>query len=251
MNVTLVQLVAFLYAWGIRLIVFAALLGVILGGYQYLVSAGNANAASRAKSTLISSMIGLGIALMSYTFLSAFSNQFVGSRNPYQNLNVGPIDAVTGEFIDDKPFLSLEGFADSNVCNPIGCGAKLLDDGSYHCILNCEEVRNLNNPQRVSDVGYPDGTQNTGQECLGGASGGLVTGSTNNLRCKAGLYCVRFQVTNRSGSGDPVNHVEKCQANSACRGLAQACGTNKISCCVDGVGGLRCEQGRCTDRDRE
>jgi len=64
------------YLVGIGLIGFIALAGIIIGGFQYVASAGNAERASHAKTTIIASVSGLMLALLSVFILNIFSPQF-------------------------------------------------------------------------------------------------------------------------------------------------------------------------------
>ena len=46
-----------------------AVLFLIIGGFQFIIAAGNPESVKRAKSTIIYSLIGLGIALLSYAIV--------------------------------------------------------------------------------------------------------------------------------------------------------------------------------------
>ena len=67
----------------IQLLLFVAgslaVLFVIIGGYQYITSAGNEERAERAKKTLVNAIIGIVVILLSFVIISVIVNT-IGSR---------------------------------------------------------------------------------------------------------------------------------------------------------------------------
>lgn len=52
-----------------------AVVFVIIGGYQYMTSAGNEESAEKGKKTLINAVIGIVIIILSYAIISVITNQ--------------------------------------------------------------------------------------------------------------------------------------------------------------------------------
>lgn len=53
-----------------------AVLFIIIGGYQYITSAGNEERATKGRKTLVNALIGLVLIIFSYTIVSVLNNQF-------------------------------------------------------------------------------------------------------------------------------------------------------------------------------
>ena len=70
----------------IRLLLFfagaIAVVFVIIGGYQYLVSAGNEETAEKGKKTLINAIIGIIVVVLAYAIINVIVN-LVGSNSGY------------------------------------------------------------------------------------------------------------------------------------------------------------------------
>ncbi len=56
-----------------------AILFIIVGGFQYITSAGNSETAEKGKGTLINAVIGLIVVLLSYTIVSVISGSLTTS----------------------------------------------------------------------------------------------------------------------------------------------------------------------------
>src|SRR4051812_49390572 len=54
-----------------------AILFIIIGGYQYITSAGNEESAEKGRKTLVNAVIGLAIIVMSYAIVNVVTNQLL------------------------------------------------------------------------------------------------------------------------------------------------------------------------------
>lgn len=65
--------------YAIRVLLYVAMaidvFFIIIGGYQYITSAGNEERAGKGRKTLVNAIIGLVIIIMSYTIVSVVNNQ--------------------------------------------------------------------------------------------------------------------------------------------------------------------------------
>ena len=74
------------------LLLFAALIAImfiILGGYRYITSAGNAETAKAGRSTVVNAVIGLAIIILSYVIVSVVNNTLAG-ENTFWGRIFGP-----------------------------------------------------------------------------------------------------------------------------------------------------------------
>ena len=55
-----------------------AVLFVIIGGFQYILSAGNAETATKGKKTVINAIIGIVLIILSYMVISVVTNTLLG-----------------------------------------------------------------------------------------------------------------------------------------------------------------------------
>ena len=56
---------------------------IIIGGYWYLTSAGNAETAEKGKTAVVNAIIGIVIILMSYAIIAVIGNTIIGTSNIY------------------------------------------------------------------------------------------------------------------------------------------------------------------------
>lgn len=84
---TIAQYIAAVYNWAIGVAVTLSMVMVVVGGFQYLVARGNASAIGAAKSRITNAIVGLVLALGSYTILNTINPQLVQLRN----LTIPPI----------------------------------------------------------------------------------------------------------------------------------------------------------------
>ena len=57
-----------------------AVLFVIIGGFQYITSAGNAEGATKGKKTVVNAIIGIVLIILSYMIISVITNTILGYR---------------------------------------------------------------------------------------------------------------------------------------------------------------------------
>ncbi|MBL7053836.1 hypothetical protein ISS06_01355 [Patescibacteria group bacterium] len=76
-----------IYNWGLRAVLTLAIIVIIVSGFQWMVSTGNASKIGQAKERIISALIGVMIALGSF-FLLNFINP---SLTRFRDLNVAPV----------------------------------------------------------------------------------------------------------------------------------------------------------------
>ncbi|MCR4279806.1 MAG: pilin [Candidatus Komeilibacteria bacterium] len=69
-----------IYSYGIGLVAVLAVVMIILGGFQWIFAAGNTSRIDAAKTTIISALVGLGLALGSYLILATISVELVELR---------------------------------------------------------------------------------------------------------------------------------------------------------------------------
>lgn len=69
---------AILYKFATGAITAVGLIMVVIGGYRYMTAGGNAASVQSAKSLVIGALLGITIALTSYTILETIAPQFVG-----------------------------------------------------------------------------------------------------------------------------------------------------------------------------
>ncbi len=201
------------YLVGIGLIGFVALAGIIIGGFQYVASAGNAERASHAKTTIIASVSGLMLALLSVFILNIFSPQFTVFSGDW--------------FLPSKD--TLEGsYATPGECAAYSCGYVRLSNGQYSCIKgDCTtgSTGNTNVPKVVFVPGTPNGDRTeVGMIC------DTESNSLTANRCKAPLYCAKFLAVKSAGGANDDVYVDTCQQNSSCGGVGASC-TNSGQCC--------------------
>lgn len=84
---TIAQYIAAVYNWAIGVAVTLAMVMVVVGGFQYVVARGNPGAIGAAKDRIANAVIGLVLALGSYTILNTINPQLVQLRN----LTIPPI----------------------------------------------------------------------------------------------------------------------------------------------------------------
>jgi len=68
------QLIAKIISWALYVAGAIAVLFVIIGGYRYLVSAGNEEAAKKGRQTVVNALIGLVIIILAYVIVNAVAN---------------------------------------------------------------------------------------------------------------------------------------------------------------------------------
>jgi hypothetical protein len=180
-----------LYIWGIRVVAIMALLGLIVGGYQYMTSGGNANAAGNAKSTIIAALSGLLLALGSFVFLNIFSPQFTSNLGPdFKALNVPQIPAGTrcGSVADcSNGFECRNGF-----CASIGCTGEgvVCDRNNPSCCepFTCRVFNSQTNEYRCQPSAPPP----PGPDCQAVNVACAIDPDTQFHNCCAGLFCNDF-----------------------------------------------------------
>jgi len=75
---TVTDLIALIIRWLLIIMGAIAVLFVVIGGYQYMTSAGNEEAAEKGKKTLINALIGVVIAIMAYVIVTVVVNLVSG-----------------------------------------------------------------------------------------------------------------------------------------------------------------------------
>ncbi len=196
------------YLVGIGLIGFVALAGIIIGGFQYVASAGNAERASHAKTTIVASISGLMLALLSVFILNIFSPQFT---------------TFSGDWFLNKADLSGKIVASQAECVSAGytCGAVRHSNGQYECLKNeiCADAG--------SSSGPTPGTAGFGAKCYTNPGANEPRDSV----CKTGLTCIF------TGVEDQQQRDGRCD-NTSCIAKDVQCpdGATGYGCCQFGSG---------------
>ena len=73
-EVSVNALIARVISWMLIISFAVAVLFLIIGGFQYMTSAGNEEAAEKGKGTVVNALIGIVIIIMSYVLVSVVSN---------------------------------------------------------------------------------------------------------------------------------------------------------------------------------
>ncbi len=91
---SIAQYIVTVYNWALRVIVILAIAMIIFAGFNWIMSAGNASAVSKAKEQITSSLIGLLIAFGSYMLLNFINPALVDFRKI-------EIDAIKNIYLSD------------------------------------------------------------------------------------------------------------------------------------------------------
>lgn len=122
---------------------------IILGGYRWIVAAGNAQKIGEAKETIISAVLGLVLALTSYILLNTI-NPAITSLKP---LTVPALQQFTTEGMAEK-LCDFDQDVDGTGA-PIECGETLYIDPDDPASEQCLGVRSLDNDNycKVTEIG--------------------------------------------------------------------------------------------------
>ena len=97
---TFAKYIISLYNWAIRVIILLAIIMIMIAGFQWMTAAGNAPKVTQAKERIASALIGVLLAVASYTILSFVNPSLVSFRS----LDLVGIDQVkiSGKCIGDQ-----------------------------------------------------------------------------------------------------------------------------------------------------
>lgn len=98
---SLTILVKYLYEWGISIGVLAAFIALVIAGFQYLTSAGNAIKMKDAMSRIQFAVIGLVLLLGSVLILNTINPQLTQLKIPDIKLELTSIETKTLPFLED------------------------------------------------------------------------------------------------------------------------------------------------------
>ncbi|MCH7758940.1 hypothetical protein IID20_01105 [Patescibacteria group bacterium] len=98
---TFAKYIISLYNWAIRVIILLAIIMIMIAGFQWMTAAGNAPKVTQAKERIASALIGVLLAVASYTILSFINPSLVSFRS----LDLTGVDIVKNKpipYIGDK-----------------------------------------------------------------------------------------------------------------------------------------------------
>ncbi len=84
---TFVNYVVAIYDWSIKAIVLLAIVMIMYAGFKWMMAGGNASSITKARDQIISALIGLVLAIGSYTLLNFINPSLVNLRN----LSIDPV----------------------------------------------------------------------------------------------------------------------------------------------------------------
>jgi len=100
---TFVNYVVAIYDWSIKAIVLLAIVMIMYAGFKWMMAGGNASSITKARDQIISALIGLVLAIGSYTLLNFINPSLVNLRNlsidPVKRENLIIIDTCSGMII--------------------------------------------------------------------------------------------------------------------------------------------------------
>lgn len=186
--------IQFIYRYGIAILGLAAVLVIVISGIQWTASGGNSGAIESAKKRIGRAIIGLCIALLSYTILAAVNPQLVSLRlpqiwliktasEPFEYCDTAPASTKIATFAPEGTEATDEGKRTmygnavfDKLAQDAMCGEEYFLDGAggETCIgLKCQHPGQLCLKDRIQEPGH----------CFSGAVHGRIT-AQNSLFCK-------------------------------------------------------------------
>ncbi|MFH0969727.1 MAG: hypothetical protein V1804_04420 [Patescibacteria group bacterium] len=179
-----------LYKFGIWTVGIAALLMITIGGFMYMVSAGNTSKMDVAKKVIINAIIGLIIALTAYLILYIINPDLVKINLTLKPLGAGVPSTVTG-----KP----SGAGKCEVLpssNP--CGTQNLNQGCSSFSSNANQMSQICNIE--STGGNPIAESGT-DRCKDGNAWSIGLFQINMIASASSIGCNGKEIFSVSGSG--------------------------------------------------
>lgn len=240
------------YRYGISLIALLALAGIVYGGFRYLTSAGNEEAATSGKQAIFAALSGLVIALLSHMILKQLDPRLVELR-----LNTPEVDLGESNTSTSEPLYSGE----------VGSPCLSIRDNCNEgltCIVITGSTQKCTDGARNSPCASDENCRAAGTHCDEGSrtcvrEGEEPTGlradrahCTNSNECQSGIclvppYSICANGTNsRCGTGRDCQDTHYCQdyRETPDRDNERHCRPKRsigATCYLDGA----CESGNC------
>ncbi len=163
----LVSYIQAFYKLFISLVGILAVIMIMVGGFQWLLAAGNAQKISGAKTTIVSALMGLILALSSYTILYIVNPQILKLNLHIESANLGQgtaagvwctsdMQPILQAYGDDKPMCGTKyrkGNGEDGYCDGFVC------DGSKVCLkykdsYACQGSIHINDTTGYGDYDY-------------------------------------------------------------------------------------------------
>ncbi len=129
-----------IYNWGIRVIIVLAVVMIMVGGFMWMTAGGSSQRVSKAKERITSAIIGLILALGSYTLLNFINPELVAFRN-LRLTNVSGEETPEGceVYTDLEPPKNKKFCDKAQGCNWDGQKCVKMQKEDY-CFLNNSEI---------------------------------------------------------------------------------------------------------------
>lgn len=139
-----VDIVKYLYEWGISLGGMAAFISLIMAGFQYLTSAGNEGKMREARDNINSSLLGLLLLLTSFLVLNTINPQLTSLERP--EIEFGPL------FPDYPVFFPDDELAKPKPCEAVKTYSNEVCREGTGTSLNIGMCTNVTSPQSIKAV---------------------------------------------------------------------------------------------------